>query len=294
MTFKSLEELNREFMSQEMNRSKTPDREPISEKYDKTSEPEKQITKPAPGKQNKKPAPGKHATKPVPEKNISKPAPGKQGKKPVPENQGKKPEPEKMARATAPAETNKARPPRKKVRSALSVTYWILFYTAILLVLFAILTGSSYSFFTVTSGGATDEIPQGTFLLVHRTDPQELKVGDLITYMRNRSTAEVHEISEIYDNYLDSGSRGFGSKSSIGTTRESDVLISENIIGKVMYVIPVIGTTISWLNDNITVVFIVFGLHIVLFLAIMTKKSKKRGKYATPPKTSGRKIQEAD
>ena len=174
-------------------------------------------------------------------------------------------------------ETVKARPKKKKVRGALSISYWILFYVAILLVLFAVLTGSGYSFFNVTSAGATDEIPKGSFLLVHQTDPQDLMIGDNVTYRRDRNVTLIYEIGVIYEDYPDRGSRGFGLKDADDVNGSNKILFEENIIGKVIYTIPVIGTVISMLSDNIIIVIISVVLFIAIFLAF--RKKQKDGSW---------------
>ena len=61
---------------------------------------------------------------------------------------------------------------RKSSRGALSIISGILCYIAILLILFSVLTSSRYSFYTVITPGISDEIPQGSLILVRHTDTQ--------------------------------------------------------------------------------------------------------------------------
>ena len=245
MTIKSLEELNREFLLERpgaVTRSTKPDRKAVAEKPDKIFKPKKPDWTLTPDKPKK------------PDWTLT---------------------PDKPKKKSTSSATIKARPEKRKIRGALSTMYWILFYVAILLALFAVLTGSSYSFYTVETLGATDEIPKGSLLLVHSTEPRNLKTGDNITYMRNRSTTVIHEIGNIYEDYPESGSRGFGTKNANDTDGGTEILLEENVVGKVVYTIPVIGTAVSWLSENITIVFIVFGLLIVIFLTFRVKQSNK-------------------
>ena len=161
----------------------------------------------------------------------------------------------------------------------------ILFYLAILGVLLsALVTGRSneapkmilgYSYFTVLSSSMQAEIPKGSFILVHRTDTQKLVIGDNITFKRDKSTSVTHKITDIFDNYQNSGVRGFQTKGVNNANPDKDIVHEANIIGKVIFVLPVAGAVISYLGANVYIVFVIFGLCILLSFCIrgLLKKS---------------------
>ena len=165
-----------------------------------------------------------------------------------------------------------ARPAAERKRGALPAISSILLSLAILLALFTLFAASKYSFFNVTTPGIQDEIPEGALLLVHRTDPQLLIVGDNITYMRGRTTTELNKIGSIHENYPDGGSWGFEIGSSADINMETDIIPGEDIVGKVVLTIPVAGAVITLLNDNIHIVFVILGLVMVLFGLYRIKK----------------------
>ena len=163
---------------------------------------------------------------------------------------------------------------RVKKRSIFSFISDILFYLAILTVMFAILTSGTkdglprtflgkYSYFTVVSPSMQNELPVGSFILVKKIDPYKLQIGDNITFMRDANTSVTHKIIDILENYNNSGARGFQTKGTNNANPDSEIVYEANVIGKVIFNIPKMGAVISELRANIYIVFIVFGVFIV-------------------------------
>jgi len=150
----------------------------------------------------------------------------------------------------------------------------MLFSLAIAMILFVVLVPGTddgtpksifnYSYFTVISPSMQDEIPQGSFILVKYTDPLELMPGDNITYMSDRSTSVTHKIVEIYENYDSSGARGFLTKGVNNHNPDRDVVYEADVVGKVIFVLPVLGVVLQFLSENVFLVFIIFGLCVLL------------------------------
>ena len=165
---------------------------------------------------------------------------------------------------------------KKEKRSIFALVSDMLFYLAILMVLFSALTyapgngnGSprmflGYSYFTVLTPSMQDEIPKGSFILVKETDPRELNIGDNITFMKDANTSVTHKIADIYENYENSGARGFQTKGVNNVNPDRDIVYESNIVGKVILVIPAAGAVISYLRAHIYIVFIIFGLCVIL------------------------------
>jgi signal peptidase I len=166
----------------------------------------------------------------------------------------------------------------KKNRRALGIISDVLFYVAVLLVLFSVVTakpsdGSArvilgYSCYTVLTTSMEGEIPKDAFILVHEVDPQKLEIGDNITYAREQSPTVTHQIVNIYENYSGIGVRGFRTQ---GVNRESpdnEIVHEDKVLGKVVLVLPKLGAVISFLNKNIFLVFAAYGLCIILSFGI--------------------------
>ena len=165
-------------------------------------------------------------------------------------------------------------PTEGKKRSLLAIISGTLFFLAIVLVLFSVLTASKYSFFTVLSSSMQPEIPKGALILVYQTDPQKLEPGDNITFMRDWKTSVTHKIVDIYENYQNSGARGFRMKGVSNLNPDKEIVPEENIVGKVIFILPSVGEVISRLVENIYIIYIVFGAGITLFITIRIKNNK--------------------
>ena len=164
--------------------------------------------------------------------------------------------------------------PGRNKRASLNAVSDMLFSTAIIMILFMVLLSGAdggtpknifdFYCFTVLSPSMQDEIPQGSFILVKKTDPFDLKTGDNITFMADKSTSVTHKIAGIYENYAGSGARGFLTKGVNNLKADQDVVFAVNVVGKVVFVLPAAGAALSYLNDNVFLVFIIFGLVMIL------------------------------
>ncbi|MCL1975869.1 MAG: signal peptidase I [Firmicutes bacterium] len=162
----------------------------------------------------------------------------------------------------------------KKKTSAASLVSDILFYIAIFVILSAtIFAGSDskapkvilgYSYFTVLTSSMQNEIPKGSFILVHHMNPSKLKLGDNITYMRDPHTSITHKIVGIYENYQNSGARGFQTQGVNNVNPDQEIVFASNVVGKVTIVIPSAGAAIMYLRTNMHLMFIMFGLCVIL------------------------------
>ena len=154
----------------------------------------------------------------------------------------------------------------------------VIFYLAIVLIMLTVLTSGTdagvpktifgYSYFTVVSGSMQDEIPKGSFILVKNTAPGDLRAGDTITYMRDRSTSVTHKIVDIYENYSNSGERGFQTKGVNNPNPDADIVHGSAVVGKVVFALPAAGALMAYLAANVYIVFIIFGLCMIISFCI--------------------------
>lgn len=168
---------------------------------------------------------------------------------------------------------------KKRHKSAIEIISDILFFSAILGIILAIFTfglkndGSprplmGYSSFTVLTASMQEELPKGSFILVKHTEPDELEIGDNITFTRDASTTVSHKIIGIYENYENSGTRGFQTKGVNNSNPDKDIVFGDSVIGKVVFVLPNAGFVLSYLSENIYVIYIIFGLLVILSILI--------------------------
>lgn len=119
-----------------------------------------------------------------------------------------------------------------------------------------------YSAFVVLTGSMQDVIPKGSLVITQHVDPNELEVGDDITYMISEKTTVTHRIIKIEEEYLDTGERAFTTKGTMNAEADRTPVAAVNVVGKVIYHSEGLGKMISLGQENwpLIVFFIVVAL----------------------------------
>ena len=174
-------------------------------------------------------------------------------------------------------QTGKAEKAEKKKQNTWAIIPYALFCLMILVVLILAFTYShsdtpkmfmGYSYFTVTSPSMQDEIPEGSLILIRKTDPDKLKVGDNITYMRDPNISVTHKIEAIFENYKNSGTMGFQTKGVNNIAPDPEIVREGDIIGKVIFTLPALGAAMAYLSANIHIVYMIFGFCVILYFVL--------------------------
>jgi len=172
-------------------------------------------------------------------------------------------------------------------RARASVISDILFYGAlILMVVFAVLFSrgafgneavGGYRFYEVLTTSMDSVYPRGSLILIKEVDAGELIVGDDITFSRDSSNLITHRIEEIYENYEDSGRRAFITKGVDNAVVDAQVVIADNVVGKVVRGFAGLGATLSWMGSNLWIILILFLSLMALsfFIRIFWREHKK-------------------
>lgn len=169
---------------------------------------------------------------------------------------------------------------QKKKQKAASIISNILFYLMLgVMILTAFLYGSEngngknilgFSFANVLTTSMQSEIPKGSVVITRATEPHLLTIGDDITFLTETNHSYTHRIIDVYENYEDSGMRGFVTKGIENPLPDKEVVFDGNVIGKVILTIPNLGTFLNYIKEN---VFLVVGLFIVIMLLSFSLKS---------------------
>ena len=122
----------------------------------------------------------------------------------------------------------------------------------------------NYSYFTVMTPSMQDEIPQGSLILVKKIDPLKLKEGDNITFLAEHGTSVTHKIVGIHENFGHSGARGFQTQGVNNANPDGEIVYEANVIGKVVLVLPLVGKILSGIGENFFLLFLIFSLCILL------------------------------
>lgn len=132
----------------------------------------------------------------------------------------------------------------KKVLKACSTLVVVLVLTFAMLVAGVRVFGLRV--YTVLSPSMEPELKTGALIYVKEVDADELKVGDVITFMISRETTVTHRIIEILED--DSGTRYFRTKGDANPVEAGGSVHQNNVLGKPIFSIPYLGYAASFIT----------------------------------------------
>ena len=207
----------------------------------------------------------------------------------------------------------KGRPPRKKkgqpssekqAHSALSLFLNVIFYFMLIFsIIFVVLFGNQnpqaiprnvmgFSVMRVVTNSMEPEIPVNSLIITRATDPNDLQVGEIVTYGRPTNTTLTHRIYEIVEDYNDTpGVRGFILKGDALLTPDPGVAMGSNMVGRVIFISAPLGSALMLFQNHFWIVMIVIILILITLFVLQglfrTKKPQKPGNRAQPKKPPG-------
>lgn len=136
-----------------------------------------------------------------------------------------------------------------------------------------------YSYFTVLTTSMQSEIPKGSLIITKHVDSSIINIGDDITYLRSDGSTVTHRVVEIYNNYENSGARGFQTKGIDNPEADENIVYAANVVGVVIFSVANLGSVLSYIANNLWFVFVMFGILLILSFSLKVffgvKKLKK-------------------
>lgn len=113
------------------------------------------------------------------------------------------------------------------------------------------------------SGDAPDHIEEGDLIFVTKADPAALEVGNVITFMQDR-TVVTHRIIGITEGK--DGKRIFHTKGDFNNTADLDPVHQDSLIGIYRFRIPFVGDVAIFMQTPLGMVIFI-GLPLVAFIS---------------------------
>lgn len=101
--------------------------------------------------------------------------------------------------------------------------------------------------YTVLSGSMEPQYPTGSLIYVGRTDTQSLEAGDVITFRLSGGTVATHRIVEVVE---ESGVISYRTKGDANDMVDSNLVVPEDVIGKVVFGLPFLGYLAAYLQTQ--------------------------------------------
>ena len=127
-----------------------------------------------------------------------------------------------------------------------------------------------YKTFSILSGSMEPTLHIGDLIIIKEINAEELKTGDIITFMEGNS-AVTHRIIEIIN---ENGKFSYKTKGDANDTNDNELVKQENIQGKYIGKIDKIGGLISKAKNTSTLIIIVIGIYFVY--VIFSKRDDRK------------------
>ena len=137
----------------------------------------------------------------------------------------------------------------KTLKNILNVISTIL--VAIVVVLALLLVGARFiglNVYTVLSGSMEPTYHVGSLIYVKDVDTDELKAGDVITYMLDEDTIVTHRIADVIPDETDPSIIRFQTKGDANDSVDGSLVHYKNVIGTPVFSIPKLGYLANYIQ----------------------------------------------
>ena len=137
----------------------------------------------------------------------------------------------------------------KTLKKILNVISTIL--VAIVVVLALLLVGARFiglNVYTVLSGSMEPTYHVGSLIYVKDVDTDELKAGDVITYMLDEDTIVTHRIADVIPDETDPSIIRFQTKGDANDSVDGSLIHYKNVIGTPVFSIPKLGYLANYIQ----------------------------------------------
>ena len=134
----------------------------------------------------------------------------------------------------------------KKILNVIST-----FLVAIVVVLALLLVGARFiglNVYTVLSGSMEPTYHVGSLIYVKDVDTDELKAGDVITYMLDEDTIVTHRIADVIPDETDPSIIRFQTKGDANDSVDGSLVHYKNVIGTPVFSIPKLGYLANYIQ----------------------------------------------
>ncbi len=183
--------------------------------------------------------------------------------------------------------TDTGRNPGRRGKKLSALLSDVIFYGAIVLLLFAVITVSAgdtdgslmgYRYYHILTGSMESVYPRGSFVIVKDVPGEEIHIGDDISFYTDPDTVVTHRVVAIVEDYDGSGARGYQTQGTESLNPDPDLTHEANVAGKVVYSIPKLGLALEFLQENMLFVFAMFLVAMLAsFLIRLIWQERKNG-----------------
>ena len=116
----------------------------------------------------------------------------------------------------------------------------------------------------VLSGSMEPDIKVGDLIIAKKVNPSSIREGDVVTYKMDSLVNVTHRVVEVFssDNNV-----AFKTKGDANNIEDSDLVLGDNLVGKLVFRIPKFGYFIDWVTTPLG-----FGILFILPVVILLSR----------------------
>ena len=116
----------------------------------------------------------------------------------------------------------------------------------------------------VLSGSMEPGIKVGDLIIAKKTDPSNVKEGDVVTFKMNSVVNVTHRVVEVFNN---DNNISFKTKGDANNIADDTLVQGDNLVGKLVFRIPKLGYFIDWVTTPLG-----FGILFILPVIILLSR----------------------
>ena len=124
-----------------------------------------------------------------------------------------------------------------------------------------------FRFYYIQTPSMEPEIPVGSAIFTRYADPENIRVGDVITYYLE-DTSISHQVVEVLPASDETGLPWFRTKGIANAEPDPQLVRGDAVAGVEVLVIPRLGYVMSWVGNHIFLTLWIFVLICILFALI--------------------------
>lgn len=156
-----------------------------------------------------------------------------------------------------------------------SISTLVLIFLAVLAALLLVPRIFGYETLAVLSGSMEPEISVGEIVYAKEVAPEELKVGDVLTYQVNGSTMVTHRIVEV-----DAENKRFITKGDANDAVDGSPVTYDQVVGRADYHVPYLGYISIYMRTPLGLAAVCGVVFLMLILNLIPEIFERKDKAA--------------
>lgn len=128
-----------------------------------------------------------------------------------------------------------------------------------------------YKAYTISTNSMSPTIKQGDIIIIKEIKDADLEIGDIITFYQNGETI-THRIS---DTKIIDEQKNYITKGDNNNVEDKERVQIEEIQGKYVLKIPILGHVISFLQNQVVILIVILIFLILYFIKLQMEEKKQ-------------------